>query len=193
MQEAPDQALFAFDVRILNPKPAQDPACSANASPLCNQDHRLHVRRPVQATYEACADSCLETVHDGGRKIVARLGPRAAQGTVFVPQWGAWEVIDLETGFAEKKAFGFAFDAFGRVTSYGWKGDSRAASATGAVAGATAELKGALSAAMYSEADAEIASLDKQVKYYQLQNLLKAEREKFLNSAAASGASEASE
>jgi hypothetical protein len=107
---------------------------------------------------------------------------RHAKGKMPIPQWAPWEEIDLSVAFAEKRSVGFVFDPFGRVTTYAWKGDARAATATGAIAGIATDLQGAISAGKYSEIDADIARVTREATYYEMQNKLKEQRELYFKS-----------
>lgn len=168
-------AVFVIDVRFKDI--GSEPVLTTQS-----QNNLIHIRRPKMFEWEACEKSCrVVQCPEDVCAIFPSSFSRMAFGKTPISQWGTWEVLKLDADFAQKNAYSLSFDSFGRVTAFTWKDDSSAASVTGALTGITSELKATVSSSKFSEIDAEIASIEKESKYYQLQNTLREQRQKYLD------------
>jgi hypothetical protein len=132
-------------------------------------------RIPKEVGYSLCAKEC-------PAKDAKDTAPILAKGMLVIPQWGEVRRVDFARAFGEDKTIGLGFDSLGRVTSLTYKRNAVGEAVSGAASSISSELVTSLRSAKYSDIDAELAELKKELEYYDTQVKLKDAREKYLKS-----------
>jgi len=65
--------------------------------------------------------------------VAVLAGEEVATASIPVPQWGAVTYLPIDVKFMQSRNVGFAFDGFGRKSSFSWTSDATAENATSAL------------------------------------------------------------